>query len=138
MSGDWKKIPQDPEHIAKLCEAALLKDHVRLTAQKDVDKLDAEVKEIKEVIRLVMNKCQMTEVKTHLGMVRLAPKTVYQMDPDAGGWPKIWAYITKHKAWDLVEKRLHQGACKARYDDKQKIPGVKTFEMVHVKLGDAE
>jgi ArsR family metal-binding transcriptional regulator len=117
---------------------ALTLDEMRKADQKNVDEMKAQVEEIKEVIRLAMNKGDMTEVVTKSGTVRLVPKDVYQPDKEAGGWDKIWAYIFKNKDHDLLEKRLHQGACKQRYEDGKKIPGVKIFPMVHVKLGDAE
>lgn len=135
----WERVSEDdPKRIPKLCEMALALDEMRKADQKHVDELKAQVEEIKNIIRLAMNAGDMTEVTTKSGTVRLAPKTVYQPDKEAGGWDKIWAYIFKNKDHDLLEKRLHQGACKARYDDGKKIPGVKLFEMVYVKLGDAE
>lgn len=135
---NWRKIPQTPENLAKICKGVMTEDEERKGFQKQADEKEASVKEGKEVIRLIMNKCLMSEVKTPLGTVRLVPKTIYQADIPNDGWDKIWAYIVKTKAYDLLEKRLHQGACKARYEDKQKIPGVKLFEMVVIKLGDAE
>jgi hypothetical protein len=135
----WKKIKEtDPQYVAKLCEAALILDADRRLHQKETDLMELEVKEVKEKIRLHMNTAGMSEVVTKAGTVRLVPKTVYQPDTANDGWAKIWAFIIKNKAVDLLEKRLHQGACKERYEDKKQIPGVKTFDMVYIKLGDAE
>lgn len=135
----WERVSDgDPRRIPKLCEMALALDEMRRADQKHVDELEEQVSEIKEVIRLAMNEGDMTEVVTKSGTVKLVPKDVYQPDKDAGGWDMIWTYIFKHKAHDLLEKRLHQGACKERYADGKKVPGVKIFPMVYVKLGDAE
>src|SRR5882724_8831968 len=131
---NWRKIEQTPENLAKICQSVMAEDEERRGFQKQADEKETSVKEGKEVIRLIMNKCSMSEVKTPLGTVRLAPKTIYQPDVPNDGWNKIWAYIYKTKSHDLVEKRLHQGACKERYEDGKKIPGVKIFPMVYVKL----
>ena len=135
---NWRKIDKSPENLALLCKEALRMDAERLAHQKEVDAEAAEVVQIKDAIRLIMNKCQMKEVSTALGVVRLVPKTVYQPDKENGGWDKIWAYVVKTKSYDLLEKRLHQAACRERYEDRKQIPGVKLFEMVVIKLGDAE
>lgn len=136
---NWRNIKEDdPKRLVKLCEAGLTLDEMRKADQKHVDAMEAEVKEIKEVIRLAMNAGSLKEIATSAGTVRLVPKTIYQSDVPNDGWAKIWQHIVKTKSYDLLEKRLHQGACKERYEDGKKIPGVKLFEMVIVKLGDAE
>lgn len=136
---NWRKIDKNnPRRLAMLIEQAFLIEGARKQLEKEAALLDAEVKEIKEIIIMNFDKSDLTEIKTKLGTARLVPKTVYQPDVPNDGWNKIWAYIVKTKSYDLLEKRLHQGACKARYEDKQKIPGVKLFDTAYIKLGDAE
>lgn len=38
---------------------------------------------------------------------------------------EFFAYVSKHKAWDLVRKQANVGACRVRWDDGVTIPGVK-------------
>lgn len=47
-------------------------------------------------------------------------------------------YIAQHGFWDILHKRLGEKACAARWEEKQKIPGVKQFTQADIKFGDAE
>lgn len=135
----WRVISADkdnPKRLARLAEAGIALRNERKALEAQASVIEAEEKALKEVLIQDFSKAELQEVKTALGVVKLVTKTIYQ--PASGGWDKIWAYIFKAKAFDLLEKRLHQGACKARYEDKKPIPGVKTFNAISIKLGDAE
>lgn len=137
----WRTIADDkdnPKRLARLAEAGITLRNERKALEAQAGVIEAEEKALKEVLIQDFDKASLKEVKTVLGVVKLVNKTIYQHDKDSGGWDKIWAYIFKAKAFDLLEKRLHQGACKARYEDKKPIPGVKTFNAITIKLGDAE
>lgn len=139
--GSWRTIAADkdnPKRLARLAEAGIALRNERKALEAQAGVIEAEEKALKEVLIQDFSKAELQEVKTALGVVKLVTKTVYQPDKDSGGWEKIWTYILKTKAFDLLEKRLHQGACKARYEDKKPIPGVKTFNAISIKLGDAE
>lgn len=58
--------------------------------------------------------------------------------PAPEDWNAIYTYINDHDAPDLMQKRLHEGACKERWDDGREIPGVghKTVEDIKVNLRD--
>lgn len=137
----WREIAADkgnPKRLAKLAEAGIALRNERKALEAQAGVIAAEEAALKEVLIQDFSKAELQEVKTALGVVKLVTKIIYQPDKDSGGWEKIWAYILKTKAFDLLEKRLHQGACKARYEDKKPIPGVKTFNAISIKLGDAE
>jgi hypothetical protein len=53
---------------------------------------------------------------------------------EAGGWEATYKHIKKTGEFDLLQKRLHQGACEARWDAGKQIPGVGTFTRVKLKL----
>ena len=44
--------------------------------------------------------------------------------PAAEDWNAIHQYIREHDAVDIVQKRLHEGAVKLRWDDNVEIPGI--------------
>lgn len=49
-------------------------------------------------------------------------------------WEKLWAYIAKKKAWDLLQKRVNNTAYRDRLDAKERVPGVETFNKVTLKV----
>lgn len=42
-------------------------------------------------------------------------------------WPKIWAYIKKYNAWELLHKRLSSTAVRERWEAGKEIPGIDKF-----------
>jgi hypothetical protein len=136
---DWRTISEkDPKRLSKLIEAAFSLDTARKSLEKQAEALEKEVRAIKEHLIQKFDKSDLTEVKTSLGTARLSKKDVPTVDDSTGGWDAIYKYITKHKAWDLLQKRFGEKACQERWDAKVTIPGVKKFNKVDIKLGDAE
>lgn len=135
----WRSIPaKDPKRLSKLIEAAFALDTERKDLAKKIELLEAEVREIKNLVIKEFDKSDLTEIKTGLGTARLVRKAVPTLDAATGGWDAIYKYIVKHKAWDLLQKRFGERACQERWDDGKKIPGVMQFHKVDLKLGDAE
>jgi len=54
--------------------------------------------------------------------------------PTAKDWDKLYAYIKKTGAFDLLHKRLSTTACNERWAAKRVIPGVESFTVVKLKL----
>lgn len=44
--------------------------------------------------------------------------------PAPEDWTKIREYVVANDAADIMQARLHEGACKERWDDGVEIPGV--------------
>ena len=47
--------------------------------------------------------------------------------PTVKDWPKAFAWISKHSAWDLMEKRMAALAWRDRTAGGKKIPGVESY-----------
>jgi hypothetical protein len=54
--------------------------------------------------------------------------------PQVKDWKKFYAYVKKHGAFDLMQRRLSEGAIKDRWEDGKKIPGVESFKVVSVSM----
>jgi len=54
--------------------------------------------------------------------------------PNVVSWDKLWSYILKNKAKDLLQKRVSAVAWKERKEDGKKIPGVVTFNKKTLSL----
>lgn len=55
--------------------------------------------------------------------------------PTPEDWPEIHQFVKDNDALDLLQKRLHQGACKERWDDDIEIPGVSHFTVHKLTVG---
>lgn len=47
---------------------------------------------------------------------------------------EFFAYVAKHKAWDLVRKQANVGACRERWNDGVTIPGVRAAKRVSLSV----
>lgn len=49
-------------------------------------------------------------------------------------WPAFYAYISKTKGFDLLQRRVGEQALQARLDDGKKVPGIEPFNAKSVSL----
>ncbi len=49
-------------------------------------------------------------------------------------WDKLYKYVVKHKAFELLQKRLSSTAYRERLDAKEKVPGVEPFLTTKLSL----
>lgn len=54
--------------------------------------------------------------------------------PIAQDWGLLYKFIVANDACDLLQKRLHEAACKQRYEDGIHIPGVDLIEVPHLSV----
>lgn len=138
---DWKKLKKsDPKFWSEISKAW---KSLEAQEKKLSDAAEAKHKEIRELRDFLVENFSESDLKgvsTKYGKVRLVTKVIpvaaTSSDPEA--WNKIYAFIKKTDSFDLLQRRLHEGAVKARWDDGQQIPGVVQFIKKDVKLGDAE
>jgi hypothetical protein len=62
-------------------------------------------------------------------------KMTTKQKPKAEDWPKIWEYMAKFDAMDLVQKRLGEAAVQERLDDGIEIPGIVWVEVDTLSIG---
>lgn len=53
---------------------------------------------------------------------------------DVTDWDAFYKYISRNKAWDLLQRRASITALRARWDDKKVVPGVAPKEIEAVSL----
>lgn len=101
------------------------------------DKIRALLKEAEEEYTALENylidtipKSELQGATGRIASVKLDPKTV----ANAKDWDKIYSYIKKTSAWDLLYKRLNNKACNDRWEAKRVLPGIEPFRVVKLKL----
>lgn len=54
--------------------------------------------------------------------------------PSVKDWDKLYAYIKKKDAFDLLQRRVSATAYRARLDEKVVVPGVESFNVVKLSV----
>ena len=93
----------------------------------------AEIKPLKEQFDLIeaqilsaMTEAGLVQAKTADGMYSISRQTV----PHVTDWAKVDAYILKHKALDMLHRRLTATAWAARMEAGEHVPGVEAQTVV--------
>lgn len=102
----------------------------RLAQQKEVETLAAEEGRIKEYLLQ-----QLAENKLEGAKGRLATAATRRtVVPVLKEWGVFTAYVAKHKAFDLFERRVSRLAFRERLDAGEVVPGVEPFTVVELSL----
>lgn len=118
-----------PKSMAACADLLFIKRQERLDADKFAAGLKAEEEAlITHIIDNLPKDSGGAIGKTHIVEVTTKVKQVVK------DWPLYWAYVSKNKAWDLVQKRVGEAALQARLDDGKKVPGIEPFVVVGVSL----
>lgn len=124
-----KKLPRSMGACADLLFATREK---RLAADRVAAELKAEEESIKQHIVDNLAKEDLTggAGKTH--RVQVVRKWKPRVDPTK--WDKFYAWVSKNKRFDLLQKRLADVAVKELLAEGKKVPGVEQFHYVDVSL----
>lgn len=96
----------------------------RLAKQKEVNALEEKEHKLKEQLVQIALDAQ----AFHLPASENKAINVHRKPkPRAEEWEKVYGYIVKYDAFDLLQKRLGEEAVKARWDDGIDIPGIIAF-----------
>lgn len=102
----------------------------RYQLQKVVDRLQAEESGLAEYLIRSIPKSEASGVAGKTARATINKKE----KPRVTDWEKLWAYILKTKATDMLQRRVSEEAVVSRWEAKKKIPGVESFEVVSVSL----
>lgn len=102
----------------------------RLALQKQVEALEAEESALKEHIIATLPKSDASGVAGKVARVTVSTKDI----PQVKDWPAFYRYVQKHKAFDLMQRRLADVAVKERLEAGEKLPGVEVFNAKVVNL----
>ena len=118
-----EKLPAMIDQLYELRE-------LRLQHQRQTDKLKKQETELQQEIIMAMAESGMTSAGgAHA-------KATYKVvdKPVAANWDEVYHYIAENDAFDLLQRRLGEGAVKARWEDGITIPGVTAFPVDKLTL----
>lgn len=106
-------------------------------AQQVVKKAELKLKPLKTVadaleaeLLTAMLEAKLESVATKDATISLKRTTFAELYDDKA----FFEYVSKKKAWDLVQKRVAVGACRVRWDDNLVIPGVRPGERTDLSV----
>lgn len=127
-----KKTPSIPKTPGACADKLMELREAKAAAQKIVDGIDAQMTAIEEHL---INTLPADDAEGIIGKVAKAIITKKTIPTVAGeDWDKVYKYIAKHDAFDMLQRRLNTKAVNDRWEAGEKIPGVTTFVKKSVSI----
>ena len=101
----------------------------RYKAQKEVDRLQEEETRLKDWIIASMPK-DTTGVQGTKARVAVITRQV----PQVKDWERFYKYVSRTRAWEMLQRRVASKAIMERWEAGKKVPGVESFTVVDVSL----
>lgn len=109
-------------NIGALIDALYKQDAVVEKARKALEAVSAKQSEMEEQVMTALRELGIDVAKGKSGGVEYTKKEL----PQVKDWDKVYKYVKKHDAFDLLQKRISQTAWADRAGDGP-IPGVEVF-----------
>lgn len=118
--------------IAHKIDLLYEKRAARIAADKATAELKKEETKLSEEVLQMMREHDLSA----LGGNRCTVKVRVERKPTVADWTALYEYIKEHDAFDLLHKRLTEGAVKLRAEDDVQVPGVDWFEKESLTYSD--
>jgi hypothetical protein len=125
-TGDFV-LPKQPAVLADMLYAVR---EQRLERQRAIEQLEKLESKIREWFIENLPKSQTSGIAGKFARVQIEIKPV----PQVKDWPGIYAYIKKHGAFELLQKRLAEGAVKERLEAGEKMDFIEIFQAKKVSV----
>lgn len=130
MSATLPKGFKLPKSLAACADLLYETRAKRLEIQKQVDELAKQESALREHLIANLPKSEATGVAGKVARATIVTDT----KPRVVDWDAFRAYVSKHKAFELLQKRVSDEAIQERWDAGKEIPGVERFQVVKVSL----
>ena len=119
-----------PKTLAGCADALYSVREERLAAQKVVDALARKEAALREHLIDNLPKSEASGIAGKLARASIVKDTI----PQVKDWVAFHAYIKRTGSFDLLQKRLSDGAVKERWEAGKSLPGVERFTVVKVSI----
>lgn len=123
-------IPKIPEKLGACADLLYKTQQERYALQHKVDALKELESALSEKIIRELPKSEATGVAGKRARATVRTKEV----PQVADWPALYAYITKTKSFDLLQKRVADKSIAERWEAGKQVPGVTKFTKVVVSI----
>lgn len=121
------KIPKKLGEVADLLYAT---KQARLAKQKEIDELASQETQLKNYIIENLPKSEATGTAGKVARVQV----VVKQKPAVKDWEALYAFISKTKSWEFLQRRLGEAAVKDRWEAGKTVPGVEATPVVDVSI----
>jgi hypothetical protein len=126
------KVPEDLTGIpaGKLADLLYKLRAERGEIEGKAEEVKAEETRIKDFLIETMPKAELSRITGELANAALTRKVV----PQVADWDKLYAFIEKNDAFDLLQKRPSELAFKERWEAGVQVPGVDQFTVLGISV----
>lgn len=103
---------------------------LRLEIERRAKDVKAYETELQDYLIDNFKKSELEGAEGAVARVGLNPKTVARVTD----WDALWKYVTRKKAFDLIQRRVNDRAYLDRLEAKERIPGTEPFRVVRVSV----
>lgn len=125
-----KKVYRFPKTMGTCADKLYALKEKKSAAKKVFDEIEAEEKALKAYIIDNLPKSEASGISGKTARVTVVTKSI----PQVQDWDKFYKYVARTKAFDMLQRRLSAKAVEERWDNKKKVPGVGTFDVVTVSM----
>lgn len=119
-----------PKQLGQAVDLLYTTRQARLIEQKDIAEYKSIETAIQEHLIAELPKSESTGQSGKLANAKIVTKAVPQVED----WDLLYAYVRKHKRFDLLQRRLNEEAVKEMWDAGVAVPGVTSFNAVSVSV----
>lgn len=119
-----------PKTLAQCADLAYQRRADRLEVQREATAIGEEEKQLKEHLIQNLPKSQASGVSGKVANAKIDKKKV----PTIEDKKKLLAHVKKTGDWDLLTIGINTAAVEERWEQKKKVPGVGSFEVIKVSL----
>jgi hypothetical protein len=130
MAEKEEKVYIFPKTIGACVDKAYKLREKRHAIAQQVTEVEHEEHALKEHIINSFSKDSIEGAKGTIATASLQRKTVATVKD----WDKFYEYIKKTKSFDLLQKRVSDGAYRERLEAGKAIPGVEPFQVLSLSL----
>lgn len=131
MSKTKTKAKAPPTIAADIDKAFKLRDEYR-ALQQTADAAKARFSEAETTVLQRLRAEGLEKASGSLGTVSVSESEEPTVEPE--GWPKVWEWIYKNRAFEMLQKRLSAPAWRERRDAGITVPGTTTFLNVRLNM----
>lgn len=113
-------LPRTPGECADLLYRTR---EARLAVQRQIDKLSKAESKLQEYFIETLPKSSSTGLAGRVARVQIEMRTV----PTVEDWAKFYAHVKRTGEFELLQRRLNEGAVRERWEEGEKVEGVGTF-----------
>jgi hypothetical protein len=121
------RVPKAPAALADLLYRTR---EMRLDVGRRVERLEKLESQLREYFVETLPKSQASGIAGKVARVQIETRPVPQVED----WDKFYAYVRKNNAFELLQRRLSEGAVKERLDEGKGVPGVGVFQAKKVSV----